>query len=419
MLIAYYFPPQPKAGALRPSYLATHLPAFGWEPTVLTVEFPGDPQLPCRVVKARQIGRSAKLEFASVDVPARCRPPFEERLRELARSVVYFPDDAVGWFWPARAAALRLIAEERFDAVISTAPPPSAHFVARAVSDAQRIPWIADYRDLWSGPPGPYFDREFGPVRRAVSYAAERWLLKHAAALTAPTEAHRGALAEYFARPDAVLVPNAADMSVWERIDAPPPATFRICYAGKLYPRLRTPDVAFEALAMLRSTGDPAGAATRFDFYGEDPDIVIESAERFGVRDAVTVHGEVERLAALRAMRSSAVLLLLLNTAGDLDHIEIANPGSKILEYAGARRPILAIGSKGNAVEGVMQASGLGVYTVDSATCAAAIAAMHKRFLSGAIEPEVKPDWHPPTPRDLAGGFAAVLDRVTAKAAAR
>ncbi len=415
LLIAYYFPPQPKAGALRPSYVATHLPAFGWEPTVLTVDFPGDAGLPCRVIKARQIGKSAKLEFASAAAPARRRSPLEERLRDIARSIVYFPDDAVGWLWPARSAALRLTAHERFDAVISTAPPPSAHFVARAVADRHGLPWIADYRDLWSGPAGPYFDREFGQTKRAISYAFERWLLRPAAALTAPTEAHRSALAEYFARPDAVLVPNAADLSVWERIDAPAPTEFRLCYAGKLYPRLRTPDVAFEALARLRAAGDPAGTAARFDFYGEDPEIVTESAERFGVRDAVLVHGEVDRLSALRAMRASAVLLLLLNTAGDVDHIEMANPGSKILEYAGAKRPILAIGSKGNALEGVIASSGLGAFASDAASCADAIAQMFRTFRSGVLEPAVSPTWHPPTPRDLAAGFAAVLDRVSSR----
>src|SRR5579864_7514726 len=174
LLVAYYFPPQPKAGALRPSFLARHLPAFGWEPTVLTVDYPGDVEQTYRVIRIRQRGRSAKTELAAPSERPRRRSRFEQWMRELARSIVYFPDDAVGWLRPARAAALALTSSERFDALVSTAPPPSAHFVARAVADARHIPWIADYRDLWSGPPGPYFDREFGPVRRAIFYALER-----------------------------------------------------------------------------------------------------------------------------------------------------------------------------------------------------------------------------------------------------
>lgn len=414
LLVAYYFPPQPKAGALRPSYLAGHLAEFGWEPTVLTAEFPGEADAPCNVVRVRQLGRSAKMEFTAAPAQPRRQTRAERFVRDLGRSIVYFPDDAVGWLWPARSAALALSAAEPFDAVISTAPPPSAHFVGRAVAVARRIPWIADYRDLWSGPPGPYFDREFGPMRRAFSYATERWLLRRATALTAPTEAHRRALAEYFSRPDAKLVANAADASVWERVTAAPPTEFRICYAGKLYPNLRTPDLVFAAVAKLREAADPAGMAARFDFYGEDPELVARAADRFGVRDVVTIHGEVDRMSALHAMRSAAVLLLLLNTAGDLDHIEIANPGSKILEYAGAKRPILAVGSAGNAVEDIMRESGLGIFASDEAGCVRAIRRLYAGFASGRLEPETTEKWQPQRPRDLAAGFAAILDAATA-----
>ena len=415
LLVAYYFPPQPKAGALRPSYLAANLKEFGWEPTVLTVDFPGDPGIDCKIVRVKQLGKSAKLDFVAAGeaaANAKRRSGFERALRDAARNVVHFPDDAVGWLWPARTEALRLTAQERYDAVISTAPPPSAHFVGRAVSVSRRIPWIADYRDLWSGPAGPYFDREFGPLKRAYSYAWERWLLRRAASLTAPTMAHRDALAEYFGRPDAMMIPNAADMAAWQGIDAPPPVEFRICYAGKLYAKLRTPDVVFAAVARLRRSNSPAGSAVRFDFFGEDPDLVTESADRHGVRDAVVVHGEVDRRSALTAMRASAVLLLLLNTAGDLDHIEIANPGSKILEYSGAKRPILAVGAAGNAVERIMRDSGLGVFASDEAACASALAALYDDFRAGKLEPVPLPGWRPPTPRDLAGGFASILDRI-------
>jgi glycosyltransferase involved in cell wall biosynthesis len=413
LLIAYYFPPQPKAGALRPSYLAKYLPQYGWDPTVLTVEYPGNSGVACRVVSVP--GK----EFADPAGRAQAGPPrrrsaFEQRLRDIARSIAYFPDDAVGWLWRARSAGLRLAASESFDAVLSTAPPPSAHFVARAIATRYRLPWLADYRDLWAGPAGPYFDREFGPIRRAVSYAAERWLLSRADALTAPTEGHARALAEYFSRPDAQTIPNASDMSIWESINAPAPTEFRFCYAGKLYPRLRTPDVVFAAVSKLRASGDPAGLAARFDFYGEDPEMVAESAARFGIADSVVIHGEVPRSAALVAQRSSAVLLLLLNTAGDVDHIEIANPGSKILEYAGARRPILAVGSANNAMEGTMRDTGLGVFASDESTCADAIRALYARFAQGKIEPDDNGNWKPFTPSDLASSFAAVLDRISA-----
>ena len=36
-LIAYWYPPRQAAGSLRAAALARYLPAFGWEPVVVTV----------------------------------------------------------------------------------------------------------------------------------------------------------------------------------------------------------------------------------------------------------------------------------------------------------------------------------------------------------------------------------------------
>jgi glycosyltransferase involved in cell wall biosynthesis len=413
LLIAYYFPPQPKAGALRPSYLAAHLPEFGWSPTVLTVAYADAPSQDVIAVRQWGPGAPAPVGPAPAAAPAqRRRSSLERSLRAAVRSAIYFPDDQVGWYWPAQARAKRVVRERGCDAVLSTAPPISCHFVGRTAATACGVPWVADYRDLWAGPAGPYFDREFGPLRRRISYAWERWLLRPAAAVTAASDAHANALREYFHRPDAVAIPNASDLSIWDSIEVRAPTEFRFCYAGKLYPRLRTPDVVFAAVSRLRSVGDPAGKAARFDFYGEDPDMVREAAARFGVTDAVTIHGEVPRRAALEALRGSAVLLLLLNTAGDVDHIEIANPGSKILEYAGAKRPILAVGAAGNAMERMLRDWGFGVFASDESTCADAIRSLYADFVAGKTEPRVRDDWRPFQPRDLAQRFAEVLDRV-------
>lgn len=413
LLVAYYFPPQPKAGALRPSYLARHLSEFGWEPTVLTVDVPGDPPADVRVVRVPEFGKRianpAKPRPPSSQ--ARRKSPIERLLRDAVKAVAHFPDDKIGWLLAARRRALKLTATERFDAVLSTLPPPSAHFVAREVAVRRALPWLADYRDLWAGPRSPYFEREFGELRRRVYYACERWLLSRADALTAASGGHGKALAEYFRRSDVEVIPNACDLSAWDGVADTPPARFSFCYTGKLYPKLRTPDVLFAAVARLRAERDPAGTALNFDFYGEDPDMVIETAARYQIADAVTVHGEVSRAEALRAQRAAAVLVLLLDISGE-DSIEVNNPGSKVLEYAGARRPILALGSSRNTIAPLMRSTGLGPFVCTEAECAQAIRELYAAYRAGNFEPVLSADWHPPSPRDVARQFAVVLDRI-------
>jgi hypothetical protein len=418
LLVAYFFPPQPKAGALRVRYLAEHLHEFGWEPTVLTVEYPGDPDVPCRVVRAPQIGLRHAAPSASAQ-PAMKVPPRRSRfvrfVREAAKSVLQFPDPMVGWLPGAMSAAHRLVKEEAFDAVLSTSPPPVDHIVGRSVARSRRIPWIADYRDLWAGPYGPYFARKMGRMRLALSYALEKSLLRHASAITAPSSGHADALAEFFHRPDVRLIPNAADPSIWDSIPDVPPKRFVLCHTGTFYETFRTPDVVLRAIARLRRDNRPAGAAATLEAYGENPHLAIVPARELGIEDAVTTFGVVPRGEALEAQRRAAVLVLLLNTTGEIDPIEDANPGSKILEYVNAGRPILALGSPENAMAQFMPKTGLGYYASDEASCADAIEKLYERFQAGRYGPPSPGGWTPPTPRDLAREFASLLDEVSSR----
>ena len=421
LLVAYYFPPQPKAGSLRASYLSTHLHEFGWEPVVVTTSYPGQDLTGGSTIATADYGPDAAQKTAVVssndgqgEVRPRARSRAGDALRAAVKSVVYFPDNHVGWLPTAAPKARALVRDKQIAAVISTAPPFTGHFVARYAVAGAGIPWIADYRDLWSGPPGADYLHGSGPVRQRIEYGVERWLLRSADAITAPSQSQADALARNFGRA-VTMIPNAADVSVWEAIPDDPPQSFTICYTGKLWPTLRMPDEVFAAVARLRAAGDDAGAAVRFEFYGEDPELVIDSARNAGIGDIVRAHGEVDRISALRAQRSAAVLLLLADTSDRADAIQLGNPGSKIFEYAGAKRPILAFGRNNDVVDSMLTTSGLGYCARDEASCASAIKALYDRYRTRLFAPDVSAAWQPFTPRELAGRFADVLDHVTAE----
>ena len=52
-LVAYWYPPRQAAGALRAAALARYLPAFGWEPVVVTVRPRSSLHLPPGAARAR------------------------------------------------------------------------------------------------------------------------------------------------------------------------------------------------------------------------------------------------------------------------------------------------------------------------------------------------------------------------------
>jgi hypothetical protein len=158
-------------GALRLSFLARYLPEFGWEPTVLTKRESVEPGS-VRVVAVRD----AFERFLQPSQPGKF-----PGLRAIAHAVVMFPDSAAGWIPFAVAAGLRLTRKERFDAVLSTSPPPSAHLVACAIAQRRGLPWIADYHDLWCGNP----NAAKGPMRSRLETWLERAIRRRAHAITA------------------------------------------------------------------------------------------------------------------------------------------------------------------------------------------------------------------------------------------
>jgi glycosyltransferase involved in cell wall biosynthesis len=404
LLVAYHFPPEPAAGALRPGYLARYLPEFGWEVTVLTRPVTGRNGSP-RVIEAKILGE--KLETSIRGGLGRRergrsaeRPPsLVRRSLRWAKSTFFFPDAAAGWLPGATMAAIRTLRRERFDAVLSTAMPASAHVVAGI--SASGLPWIADYRDPWSG--NRY--ARCGPARARLELALERALVRRASAITTISPAIAAQLQSLHGRP-VTVIPNAGDPEDWRGLEAIRPEAFSLCYTGSLYDGYRTPELLFEAMADLRREGHPAGRA-EVHFYGPNSDHVGLLARRFGVTENVVQHGTVARAAALRAQRAASDLLVFLN----MDDSTSTELGSKIYEYIGARRPILAFGPRNSVMRSYLADRSLGWFANDIEEAKELLRSAHQRFSAGdfEIDPARGSMFEA---RDLAKAFAAQLDAV-------
>lgn len=411
LLVAYHFPPEPAAGALRPKFLATHLPEFGWDVTVLTRPYPTREThaLGYRVVTAPVLGESMErslrgaLGLESAAAKAR-RPSLLRRALRWGREALFFPDRTAGWLPAAIRTALAVSRRDRFDAVLSTAMPATVHVVGAAVAQRRHLPWIADYRDPWTG--NAYAARTL--FRNKLEADFERFLIRRASALTT-ISAPIAAQLETLHQRDVGVIENAGDPGDWSGLETIAPSSFELCYTGTLYDGRRSPALLFETLATLRSERDPAGDA-RIIFFGPNSENVGEMARRFGVDALVDQRGTVPRRQALAAQRHASTLLIFLN----MDESTAHELGSKVYEYAGARRPIVAFGPRNSAMRKYLQRYDLGWFASDPDEAKAALRAAHGRFVTGAHETHV-PAGAVPHPRDLAEAFAAQLDSVLRK----
>jgi hypothetical protein len=405
LLVSYAFPPEPLPGALRPGYVARYLSEFGWDVTVLTRSM-GEPPFPARVERAGS--RHLVPQRAGNAGPAAGGNRLRSTLGYIRRTLL-FPDEKAAWILPAILTGARIMRRKPFDAILTTALPTSSHVVGACLSRMFKTPWVADYRDLWSG--NPYMP--WGPVKSALERWTELCILKQAALITTispPLAKHLEALHHREVR----VIANAYDAAEWSAIPEMKPKGFDFVYTGTLYGGKRDPELLFRALADLRAEGDPLASAARIHFYGHNNEQAYAQAQRHGVERQVEIHGVVPRSDAMHAQRAAAVLLIFLS----MDPATALETGSKYLEYVGAQRPMLVFGPAESVMRQTIEELGAGWFASDVREAKEALRAAFARFTAGEYAAHAKAA-AVPTARDLAREFAVCLERTQPNAYGR
>jgi len=424
LLVSFFFPPSSVVGAVRATKLARYLPAHGWEPTVLTVDrFVSRPatlgldEPAPRVVRARfpdPVGAIlARRRTGGRPAAATAGAPGTGALgglvTGLARNLpgvttVHLPDRALPWYGPAVVAGLSALRHAPFDVILSTAPPPTAHLVAATLARLTGIPWVADYRDLWSG----NLAATMGPVRRRVEAALERRVVAGARTLVTVSAPVAEALERLHGLP-ARVVTNGFDPAEGAVPALAPEGRFTLTYTGSMYAKWHDPAPLLAGIALVRDREGLTPADLRVRFYGSEHEPLPPLVERYGVSDFVRLHGLVPRAEAVARQRvADALLVLGWNTPSDQGMLTL-----KALEYLQARRPILLVGGGADSeLSRLLTEARVGTYCGSAEEVAATLAGwIDTRRTRGRVgftgDPEViaRYSWE-----RLAGDFAVVLE---------
>jgi len=441
LFVSFFFPPSNVVGAIRASKLAKYLPVHGWEPTVLTVDrFVSRPdtlamELPApHIVRApfwdpvgALLARKRSSGSASAANPASTAGlgpgPGLARgwLTALARSLpgvttMHVPDRAFPWYGPAVGVGLRILRARRYDALLSTSPPPTAHLVAATLSGLTGVPWVADYRDLWSG----NHATSLGPVRRRIEQEIERRCLSGASAIVSVSNPFGEGIGRLHGRrvqvvsngfdPAEVVEPTPAAVIAPAPVDGGP---LTLTYTGAIYSEYQDPAPLLAGIARLRDRGALAPGELMTHFYGSDQGPLPALVAQYGVGDFVRCHGFVPRAEAVAAQRvADALVVLDWNAPEERGVLPL-----KALEYLQARRPILVVGTRRDALlVRLLGEARVGTHCTSAREVAATLAAwiaQRKTSRTGRLpyagDPEVidRYSW----PR-LAGDYAALLTAV-------
>ena len=367
LLVSYFYPPCPDTGAHRPAAMAKYLRKAGHEVTVLTTRAYGE----LTDDEGHGIVRTYDLRLARARLAGRDRvePVFSSSGnggggggaagRPHPLSYLLVPEALVAAWVPfARAAALRLHRERRFDCVITTSPPESAHLVGHALQ-RRGVPWVADLRDGWNFQPlRPRFPTS---LQRRGDQRLERRTLGAADAVTCVTDAMADDARDRLGARSAVVPsgfdpPVAGDGSSDDDAAAAgllDPTRTSIVYTGRFGQYRRDPTFLIEAVAALAARDPDAAERLELVFAGPYSDAELELLGRDVAPARIVVPGTLPRERALALQRQADALLLIYagehHPGGMLASEEPAGsprPGlgsAKLFEYLGTGKPILAL----------------------------------------------------------------------------
>jgi glycosyltransferase involved in cell wall biosynthesis len=316
-----------------------------------------DADLGAGLKRLLRVPGDAALKDAIAGTASPLARPRSARLVELVKALVAFPDTNRGWIPIAASAAEQRLVEERFDAVLSSSPPPSVHLAAHRVAARARLPWVADLRDLWSQD-----HNSTAPAwRRRLDRRLERRTFRGASALVTVSEPlARELRALHPALPVRAILNGFDPEEVGLATGLTP--DFTLTHTGTFYQGRRDPSLLFETLARMLADGRIPRDRIRIRLFARHEPWIAALVRRHGLEDVVELLAWTARREALRAQQESQVLLLL-HWGGAREEGVFTG---KVFEYLAARRPVLMIGGGAGVLSELLDATGAGAHVTEA-----------------------------------------------------
>jgi len=347
LIVGADFTPSSHPPALRIRFFAQHLPDFGWEPIVLTVD-------PKYYETAINIENERLLRSDLEIIRTRALPA------KLTRKVG-FGDLGLRSLWHQWHALSRLVRQRKIDLIFIPVPPNPTLILGRLAHVRFGIPYVIDYIDpvvteyYWKLP------RSQRPPKHALAYAMGRLMERFAIANVARiTGVSQGTTDSVIARypwlngNQATEIPYGGEPADFEYIRRHPRRnvifdssdglrhfSYIGAYTVSMAPVLRA---LFAGIARARARNPEPFSRVRVHFVGTryfsgrgPQEQARPIASEFGIADIVDEHPDrVPYLDALNLLLNSNALLVI-------GSVEPHYTASKIFPYILAEKPLLTV----------------------------------------------------------------------------
>jgi len=428
LIIANAFPPYKYIGRLRNLQYSKYLPKYNWRPIVLTPKpsYLWDPdeitikEIPCHIkvyrafmpnsptillrnlkkmllpkiknskeLKHTNLSRKKSDDIYSLNFSIRSIKFVQSFLEKF----IYIPGQLILWLPFALTKALKIIKKRNIDIIYTSAPAYSMHIIGYYLKLLTNTPWVADYRDLWTGD----LSRTWLPKwRKNLDRTMEAAVLKKTDKIIVVSKQMIPIMKNNFpflTESSFSVISNGFDSQLLNKN----PNTyikeqnFNIVYTGQL--KNFTHSKFFTAVKNLIEDNSEIAEKLKITFVGRivetENEKIFNNLDRGNFKDTLKFTGWVKHSKALEIQKNSDVLLLLISK--NVPNRETILTG-KIFEYISTRRPILALAPDGAAKDVIMQTNtGVVVDPEDTESIKNAITDLYKKWKSNQLF--LQPNW--------------------------
>ncbi len=383
LIITYYWPPSGGSGVQRWVKFAKYLPQNGWQPVIYTPENPElayvDSTLEGDVPEDAEIVRRPIFEPYGIyrkllslfgkggrkgDGKSEVNPinaqkkSLGQRLSLWVRANFFIPDPRCFWVRPSVKFLKNYLKDHPVDVIVSSGPPHSMHLIARRLSRATGLPWVADFRDPWTRI--FYFKHlPLTGLSLCRHRSLEQGVLDDASVIVAVSPLVQDEFRQMTSTP-VELITNGFDGEDFEEADMEMRAAeeetgseneefFTLVHTG-VFSSDGNPLELWKVLSEIVASDREFATRLRIKLVGKTDKPVLDAIAEAGLGGYVVNLGYVSHIEAIREQCGASVLILPLRQESESRAIL---PG-KLFEYLASRRPVIGIDQPGGAMDRVL-----------------------------------------------------------------
>lgn len=357
--ITTFFPPRINVGTIRNIKLLKYLPSYGWEAVVASPK-----EEDTNTEMSRHLLSQLSTSITQADMP---RDPFlrlldgkkggkfAKYLGYLANNIIP-PDGHIFWGLLTLRRLGSIIEEQRPSLIYTTCGPFSINLMGAWAKSRYGLPWVTDFRDLWTFNP---FLRKKNPYFRTVSHVLERRYLAYCNAVVVNTDNSRRKMAERypFIEEKIWVVQNgfdSEDMPLFGEMIKPTAGSF--LYAGSIYKSRYTPYPILQLLQRLASAAGELYLEKTWEIHyaGENGNTFEEIVRQSGIKAKCITHGCLDQKALYILARKMSYVLLCMPPDTD----STSWLPARLYDYLGNKCRIICLSPRNGEIVEILQRYG-------------------------------------------------------------